>query len=238
MSFVASTDTGITAINDVLVQFSNMINQDVHRHTLHTSPWMDLIKKEVFPDGMGYTLNTLVYDRVLPTVTSAGNAIGVNWAAIGITESSTTQNTSLATGRNLLAGSTKQLAGANGGDTDLDNDFDSSDGNTGDTRSYINWARKIKNYNLMRGVVESPKISLDDLRFAAYRNEQLRAIVDLMADASKFIWEDRYRDEYERVAANLVPCLSASTPIATTVDVSASTLKEGVKITSIDFNND
>lgn len=238
MSFVASNDTGVTAINDVLVQFANMINQDVHRYTLHTSPWMDLIPKEVFPDGQGYQLNTLVYDRVLPTISNAGNTIGVNWAAIGVTEASNTLGTSLATGRNLLAGSTKQLAGPNGGDVDLDNDFDNSDGNTGDTRSYINWARKLKNYTLMRGVVESPKISLDDLRFAAYRNEQLRAIVDLMADASKFIWEDRYRDEFERVAANFVPCLSASTPILTTVDAdtdnTADDAFEGYKITNLD----
>lgn len=238
MSFVSSSNTDLTAINDVMVQLSNVINPAVHRYTQGVSAWMDLIKKDVFPDGQGYTQNTLIYERVLPSTATNGNTVGVNWHSIGITEASTTTNTALATGRNLLAGSTKQLAGPNSGDTDADNDFDSSDGNTGDVRSFINWSRKIKAYSLSRGIVESPRISLDDLRFAAYRNEQVRALIDLMAEASKFIWEDRYRDEYERVAANLVPCLSASTPIATTIDVSASTLFEGTRITSVDFNND
>lgn len=238
MSFVASADTGLTALNVVLAQEANRINQDVHRYTLHTSPWIDLIKQEPFADGMGYQQATLIYDRAVPTVSSAGNAIGVNWHSIGITEGSNTFNTSLATGRNLLATSTKQLAGASGGDSDLDNDFDSSDGNTGDIRAYVNFSRKLKEYQLRRAVIESPKISLEDLRFAAYRNEQLRAVVELMTEVSRFTWEERYRDEYERVCANLVPCLASGTPIVTTIDVSASTLFEGAQITGVDFNND
>lgn len=233
MSFVASADTGLTALNVVLAQEANRINQDVHRYTLHTSPWIDLIKQEPFAEGMGYQQATLIYDRAVPTTASSGNTIGVNWHSIGITEGSNTFNTSLATGRNMLASSTKQLAGASGGDANADNDAV-----TDDIRAYVNFSRKLKEYQLRRAVIESPKISLEDLRFAAYRNEQLRAVVELMTEVSRFTWEERYRDEYERVCANLVPCLAASTPIITQIDVSAGTNFEGVQITGVDFSND
>lgn len=238
MSFVASSDTGITALNTVLAQHANMITKDIYTRTLHISPWLDLMKQESFPDQMGYQLTTLVYDRAIPTTGTNGNTAGVNWHAIGLTESSNTFNTSLATGRNLLASATKQLAGPSGGDQDEDNDFDTNDGNSGDIRSYINFSRQLKEYSLRRAVVESPKVSLEDLRFAAYRNEQLRAIMDLMTEATRYTWENRHRDEFERVAANFVPCLSASTPILTTVDADADNTAddtfEGYNITDLD----
>jgi len=218
MSFVASSDTGITALNTVLAEEANRMNKDIYTRTVHMSPWIDLIKQETFPEAMGYQLTTLVYDRAIPTTGTNGNTAGVNWHNIALTEASNSFNTSLATGRNPLASATKQLAGPSGGDMEPDNDFDSSDGASGDIRSYINFSRQLKPYVLNRAVIESPRISLEDLRFAAYRNEQLRAIMDLMTDATRYTWENRNRDEYERVCANFVPCLSASTPILSTVD--------------------
>ena len=88
MSFVASGDTGITAINTVLAEEANRIGQDIYKQTVHTSPWIDLVKQSAFPDGMGYQLTTLVYDRAIPTTGSAGNTAGVNWHEIGIVEGS------------------------------------------------------------------------------------------------------------------------------------------------------
>ena len=58
---------------------------------------------------------------------------------------------------------------------------------------------------------------MEDLRFAAYRQDQLRAIMDLMTESSRYTWENRYRDEYDKTSANLVPCLATGTPILTTV---------------------
>lgn len=218
MSFISSSDTAITAINNVLVQEANRINTDVHRYMLHRSPWIELTKQEAFPDGMGYQLNTLIYDRALPATSTAGNAIGVNWHSFQIQETANQFNTSLIQGNNPLDDSTKQTAGPSGGDTDLDNDFDSNDGNSGDVRSFVNFSRKLKSYALRRAVVESPKVNIEDLRFAAHRNEQLRACVELLAEVTQYSWEERYREEYERLAANFVPCLTTSTPILTTVD--------------------
>ena len=72
---------GTTAINTILAEEANRINQDVYTRTLHTSAWMDLMKQTAFPDGMGYQLSTLVYDRAIPTTDSAGDTAGVNWSA-------------------------------------------------------------------------------------------------------------------------------------------------------------
>ncbi len=207
------TDTGITAIDAALVQEAGRIGADIHKRTLHTSAWMDLIKQSPFPEGMGYTQQTLIYDRALPTTGTDGNSAGVNWHDIAITETSSTLNTSQTVGDQPLAGAANQFAGNNGGDTaspatDL----------AQDQRSYINFSRKLKPYTLRRATVESPKISLEDLRYAAHRQDQLRAIMDLMTEATAYTWENRYRDEYERLAGNLVCAQTAGSVVSSIVD--------------------
>jgi hypothetical protein len=221
--------TGISAINTILAEEANRIGQDIYKRTLHTSPWMDLIKQSAFPEGMGYQLTTLVYDRTIPTTTQGGSVVGVNWSSLGTLQSGQTSSTSFDTPSQdqLLNDSAKDVQGARG------------TGST-DKRAYVQFSKQLKNYSISRAVIESPRISLEDLRFAAYRTEQLRAIMDLMTESSRYTWENRYRDEYDRVAANLVPCLSTGTPSGgvTIIDKSATTKFEGVQTTAVDFIND
>ena len=74
-----------TAINKILTQEANRIGGDIHKSTMHTSPWIDLIKQTTFPEGMGYQLNTLIYDRALPLKSgtlATDPVLGVNWNSI------------------------------------------------------------------------------------------------------------------------------------------------------------
>lgn len=222
------TSDSVTAINTILAEEANRIGQDVYKRTLHTSPWMDLIKQSAFPDGMGYQLTTLVYDRAVPTSTSTdgSNMQGVNWAALGtINGSANSFNTS---DRNQpLKDAADDVQGGRGSSST-------------DRRSYVQFSKQLKQYSISRAVLESPRISLEDLRFAAHRQEQLRAILDLLTESSRYTWENRYRDEYERVAANLVPCLTTGTPTVTILDQTTPTtsLFEGKQISEVDFTND
>jgi hypothetical protein len=215
---------GTAAINTILAEEANRIGQDIYKRTLHTSPWMDLIKQSAFPEGMGYQLTTLVYDRSIPTTDSAGGTAGVTWSALGtLNAGSNTFSTSLLD--QPLKDAADNVQGARG------------TGGT-DRRSYVQFSKQLKNYSISRAVIESPRISLEDLRFAAHRQEQLRAILDLLTESSRYTWENRYRDEYEKTAGNLVPCLASGTPIVTVIDQSATTLFEGKQITEVDFTND
>ena len=45
MSFLASGDVGLTAINTILAEEANRIGQDIYKNTLHVSPWLDLTKQ-------------------------------------------------------------------------------------------------------------------------------------------------------------------------------------------------
>jgi hypothetical protein len=201
---------GTTAIDTILTQEANRIGQDIHRRTVHTSPWMDLIKQTAFPSGMGYTLGTLIYDRSLPTTTANGSTLGLSWTKLS---PDTHAQDTLQTGNTLdqiLVGARDTNLGAQSG------------------KSFIQFARQLKQYDLRRAVVESPRINVEDLRFAAYRQEQLRAVMDALTDSTRYSWEERYRDEYDRLCANVFVCKTGSTLISSgkegnaTVDVNLS----------------
>lgn len=210
-TFSNPTDSN-TAIDTILTQEANRIGQDIHRRTLHVSPWMDLIKQTSFPDGMGYTLGTLIYDRALPTTTANGSTLGNSWIDVGGSEA-----TSLATASTL----DQILIGAK--DTNI-----GAGSNAANGKSFISFGRQLKQYSLKRATVESPKINVEDLRFAAYRTEQLRAVMDALTDATRYSWEERYRDEYDRICGNYVICEATGTTIV-------STGKEGNQSSDIDF---
>ena len=197
-----SQTDGTTNIDTILTQEAYRIGQDVHRRILHTSPWIDLIKKSSFPDGMGYVVGTLIYDRVLPTTTANGGTLGLQWTSVGDNTPASFAETippveAASTLEQILVGSRDTTIGP------------------ADGKSFVQFARQLKQYELKRAVVESPRINVEDLRFAAHRQEQLKAAVDAMADSTRYGWEERNRDEYDRLAANLIPCLASGTAVQT-----------------------
>tara|TARA_R110000824_G_scaffold103542_4_gene245982 strand:+ start:2653 stop:4020 length:1368 start_codon:yes stop_codon:yes gene_type:complete len=193
--------TGAPAdINTILTQEAGRIGADIHKATLHTSPWIDLIKQSTFPEGMGYELNTLIYDRALPIRPmdkdlgddDGSNLIGNNW-----TEMSTLQG---AATRGYTTGQTADTKSLPTG---------------GDNVNHIDFSKVIKSYKLGRSVIESPRINVEELRYAAHRAEQLRAIMDLLKESSRQSWEDRYRQQYDSKCDNVVYAKTASSKFAT-----------------------
>ena len=191
-----TTSTSVLAeIEHVLTSEASRIGSDIHKQTLHTSPWLDLIKKSTFPSGMGYQISTLVYDRSLPVGKRVGDTHlgsseqtpGVNWTT-------------------LVANTASSHVGR-------------PDGAALDTRlednARIDFTRTLKNYSLDKAVIESPRINIEDLRFAAHRADQLRAIMDLLKESTRWSWEERHRDEYAKLCDNIILCKTTGTAAAT-----------------------
>jgi len=211
------------SIDVVLTQEANRIGNDIHRQTLHTSPWLDLIKQSTFPEGMGHTLSTLVYDRALPLQAEGINlaetvaGLGSNWRAMG-----TTYGTSV---NGMTAGQQDQVGTADGSG----GQYSSSGEASGDV-NLIDFTKTLKSYSLERSIIESPRINVEELRYAAHRTEQLRAIMDILKDATRNTWEQRYREEYGKQCDNIVYAKTASSVTATG--------KEGVALTDLDVDDE
>lgn len=222
---------GTTAINTILAEEANRIGKDIYSRTLHTSPWLDLTKQSAFADGMGYQQTTLIYDRAIANHTPYNGSltVGANWGAVGNQFSPT--STPVGNLANAQENDTAQDVQGGRGTGDLAG----ADPITGDKRSFVNFNKKLKAFSLERAVIESPRISLEDLRFAAHRQDQLRAIMDIMTQVTRNTWETRYRDEFDKVSANLLVCKSSGSVVTDTHEGSP-TSSEAVGATEITAN--
>ena len=160
-----------TNIENLLITESGRIGADIYRKTLNTSPWTTLVKQEAWPDEMGTTINVLIYERTLPA------------SGTGITFSDVAYN-----------GIGTQVIGATPTGS-------VSDGGTcAPVGASLNFAQTLRTYNLQQAAINSPDICLNDLRFPVRRQEQLRNIMAVLSENTQYAWENRYRDEYVRLA--------------------------------------
>jgi hypothetical protein len=65
-------------IDSLLVAESGRIGEDIYHKSLHTSPWLKLMKKAVFPEGMGQEISVMTYQRSLPANSLTWNTVGFN----------------------------------------------------------------------------------------------------------------------------------------------------------------
>ena len=193
-------DGAIDNINTILTQEAGRIGSDIHKATLHTSPWLDLIKQSTFPEGMGYQLSTLVYDRALPITplandlssSPASSLVGTNWEGLGTQQASAS-------------------AGFSANQTETTKSLPTEDTNV----NIIDFSKVLKTFTLSRAVIESPRINVEELRYAAHRTEQLRAIMDLLRESTRQSWEDRYRQQYGMQADNVIYAQASSSVFST-----------------------
>lgn len=175
-------------IEQVLINEANRIGPDIYRKTLNTSPWLKLVKKDAWPDEMGDTVRVLTYERSLP-------ANSLTWSKISVNP----VNSRLSSG---------DLSFANG-QTAISAD---SNANQLPSAQRIEFAQTLRSYNLTHTALESPKLSVNDLRFSLRRKEQLANIFAILQENTSYAWQDRYRDEYIRLSQNKVAAVVSGTP--------------------------
>lgn len=194
-------------IENLLITESGRIGADIYRKTLNTSPWTTLVKQEAWPDEMGTTVNVLIYERTLPA--SGGSITFSDVAYNGV-------------GTQVIGATPSGSAVAPGTCAVVGND--------------LGFAQTLRTYNLQQAAINSPDICLNDLRFPVRRQEQLRNIMAVLSENTQYAWENRYRDEYIRLAnyrvnANQTELLAASGQVQgsfSTSNLPTSRLTQGI----------
>lgn len=65
-------------LNDILVRQANLLGPDIHKRTFETSPWLKLVKKEKWPNGISDTIRVLTFERSLASDVTTWTDIGLN----------------------------------------------------------------------------------------------------------------------------------------------------------------
>lgn len=173
-------------IEQVLINEANRIGPDIYRKTLNTSPWLKLVKKDSWPDEMGDTVRVLTYERSLPTNTLVWSQISVDPVNARLSSG----DLSFANGQSVISAN--------------------SAANVLPSAQRIEFAQTLRSYNLTHTALESPKLSVNDLRFSLKRKEQLSNIFAILQENTSYAWQERYRDEYVRLAQNKINAKSTA----------------------------
>ena len=162
-------------VEQLLVKESGRIGPDIYRKTVDTSPWLKLVKQDAWPDEMGDSVSVMVYERSLPY--DANGNLKTAWTALA---------------SNALTG----VAGDGTGTASESSNAVAPKGGT------VEFGQTLRSYNLSHTALESPDVSLNDLRFPLKRKEQLSNIMQILTENTSQVWVERYRDEYVRVSEN------------------------------------
>jgi hypothetical protein len=189
--------TDYTGIEQLLISESNRIGDDIYRKTVDTSPWLKLVKQDAWPDEMGDSVSVLVYERSLPY--NSNGALKVTWSNV-------TQNGG-AYGSTL----TYDGVGSNGNAAATSLDGSSGSKSFPASGGTIEFGQTLRTYGLEHGAMESPNISLNDLRFPMKRREQLSNIMQIMTESTTEVWIQRYRDQYVDLCENKLLATSSTT---------------------------
>jgi hypothetical protein len=172
-------------VEQLLVKESGRIGPDIYRKTVDTSPWLKLVKQDAWPDEMGDTVSLMVYERSLPY--KADGNLKTDWQGLA---------------SNAIVGT------ANDGDATNSGNAIAPLGGT------VEFGQTLRTYGLQHTSLNSPDVSLNDLRFPLKRKEQLSNIMQILTESTREVWIERYRDEYIRVSENKLTATTANAQAA------------------------
>jgi hypothetical protein len=94
----------------------------------------------------------------------------------------------------------------------------------------VPFAQTLRQYNLQQAALESPAICVNDLRFSLKRKEQLSNMFEILKENTSWSWQERYRNEYTRVAEHKIVANSTLAEGTSTFPLSAATsrLTQGI----------
>ncbi len=192
----AYTD-GTAVLNTIFTEEADRIDREIHGYMLHTSPWIDLSPRGEFASGMGYRMNSLIYDRALPQYESTPGSATFD-----------------SLGANFVDMPAASLASESKSTGVIGNSHVDARGPTY-AAARIDFTKKLREYNLERAVFFGPFLDLENLRFTTQLQEQVGQMVQIMGESTKWIMEERFRTEYDRICDNVVACKTSSTTIST-----------------------
>jgi hypothetical protein len=173
-TFVPSPTTGSPAIQQQFINESGRIGTDIFRYAYDTSPWARVIKRGLWPDGMGDTISIMNYERALAGTTN-GKGSWSNHRALGFSSANAAQTPSaIGIGRGLPDATVVQMT------------------------------QRLRTYNLAWTAVESMRIDVRDSAFSFQFKEQMKQLFDGLTDAAMRVWSYRTREEYFRLCGNKV----------------------------------
>jgi hypothetical protein len=193
--------TTYTNIEQLLVKEAGRIGPEIYRKTVDNNVWLKLVKQDTFPEEMGDRVSVLTYERSIPQ--AARNGLQNDYDLQSVWQGNDSILGSNPTDQNYLTFNAYTQGNASPGTSPISSTSSAGNVNT-PLFANVEFGQKLRTYDLRRVALESPNISLEDLRYPVRRKEQLSQIINILTEQTAMVWTQRYQDEYVRLSENLV----------------------------------
>lgn len=190
--------TTYTNIEQLLVKEAGRIGPEIYRKTVDNNVWLKLIKQDTFPEEMGDRVSVLTYERSIPQAARNGRQNDFDLQTVWQGGDAVLGSNPTDQAYTSFNAYTQSPAGSATASTDATNNVSTP------KFANVEFGQKLRTYDLRRVALESPNISLEDLRYPVRRKEQLSQIMNILTEQTAMVWTQRYQDEYVRLAHNKV----------------------------------
>lgn len=182
-------------IEQLFVEWGGLIRNNVAKSIVTSDFYLKYLPKDKWVDGQGTQVSYPIYERSLSSsaTTTPGGVSFTNWTSSGgdgnaATTSGNYQNSptnsNLGTNVNATAPAGLSRTGTLGGGSNIVGEKIDSFGIT------------VRSMSLKKAALNSPDICLDDLQFAWQVEDQVKNVVRVLSENTKYVWTNTYQDEY------------------------------------------
>lgn len=182
-------------IEQLFVEWGGLIRNNVAKNIITSDFYLKYLPKDKWVDGQGSQVSYPIYERSLSSAATStpGGVTFENWTSSGgdgIKGNTGTFGAS-PTNSNLVggAGSISRTGTLGGGSNIVGQSIDS-------------FGVTVRTMSLKKAALNSPDICLDDLQFAWQVEDQVKNVVRVLSENTKYVWTNTYQDEYINACRN------------------------------------
>jgi hypothetical protein len=210
-------------IEQLFVEWGGLIRNNVAKNIVTSDFYLKYLPKDKWVDGQGTQISYPIYERSLSSAATStpGGVTFESWTSSGgdgrnDTKAPGATYTPDPTTSNLVspAGSgPKPRGGVDGGGSYIAGQNIDSFGVT------------VRTMQLKKAALNSPDICLDDLQFAWQVEDQVKNVVRVLSENTKYVWTNTYQDEYVNACGQKSVAIAPYDPTTTSFAATPATSK-------------
>jgi hypothetical protein len=208
-------------IEQLFVEWGGLIRNNVAKNIVTSDFYLKYLPKDKWVDGQGTQISYPIYERSLSSAATStpGGVTFESWTSSGGDGNNASKLGTYMpdpTNSNLVgpAGSgTKNRGGIDGGGSAIAGQNIDSFGVT------------VRTMSLKKAALNSPDICLDDLQFAWQVEDQVKNVVRVLSENTKYVWTNTYQDEYVNACGQKSVAIAPYDPTTTSFAATPATSK-------------
>jgi hypothetical protein len=207
-------------IEQLFVEWGGLIRNNVAKNIVTSDFYLKYLPKDKWVDGQGNQISYPIYERSLSSaaINTPGGVTFENWTSSGGDGDNATKS-----GTYTASPTNSNVVGANGGPLSRSGTLGGGSNIVG--QKIDSFGVTIRTMSLKKAALNSPDICLDDLQFAWQVEDQVKNVVRVLSENTKYVWTNTYQDEYVEACGHKSVAKAGYDPLTSSFALTPATSK-------------